>query len=149
MLEESHSERTTTSRTRSSCAAEQVSRAAKPIGSWYTRAMIFDWNPNKAAHNLSRHGVSFAEAATVFDDVLDGKIMNLSIEPADDDELRDEYDLTQLQGGVRSKYVQRYRAGTNLVRLAPDVAAFPNEEAVNAALRLLLEAGKKALEQAA
>jgi hypothetical protein len=75
--------------------------------------------------------------------------MNHSIDPADDDELRDEYDLTQLQGGVRGKYVQRYRAGTNLVRLAPDVAAaFPNEESVNAALRLLLEAGKKALEQA-
>ena len=76
--------------------------------------------------------------------------MNHSIDPADDDELRDAYDLTQLQGGVRGKYVQRYRAGTNLVRLAPDVAAaFPNEEAVNAALRLLLEAGKKALQQAA
>jgi hypothetical protein len=76
--------------------------------------------------------------------------MNHSIDPADDDELRDEYDLTQLQGGVRGKYVQRYRAGTNLVRLAPDVAAaFPNEDAVNAALRLLMEAGKKALEQAA
>jgi hypothetical protein len=76
--------------------------------------------------------------------------MNHSINPADDDELREEYDLTQLQGGVRGKYVQRYRAGTNIVRLAPDVAAaFPNEEAVNAALRLLMEAGKKALEQAA
>lgn len=76
--------------------------------------------------------------------------MNHSINPADDDELRDEYDLTQLQGGVRGKYVQRYRAGTNLVRLAPDVAAaFSNEEAVNSALRLLMEAGKKALEQAA
>lgn len=76
--------------------------------------------------------------------------MNHSIPPADDDEMRDEYDLTQLQGGVRGKYVQRYRAGTNLIRLAPDVAtAFPSEEAVNAALRLLMEAGKKALEQAA
>ena len=76
--------------------------------------------------------------------------MNHSIDPADDDALRDEYDLTQLQGGVRGKYVQRYRAGTNLVRLAPDVAAaFPNEEAVNAALRLLMEVGKKALEQVA
>ncbi len=76
--------------------------------------------------------------------------MNHSINPTDDDELRDEYDLTQLQGGVRGKYVQRYRAGINLVRLAPDVAAaFPNEEAVNGALRLLMEAGKKALEQAA
>jgi hypothetical protein len=76
--------------------------------------------------------------------------MNHSTNPADDDELRDEYDLTQLQGGVRGKYAQRYRASTNIVRLDPDVAAaFPNEESVNTALRLLMEAGKKALEQAA
>jgi hypothetical protein len=75
--------------------------------------------------------------------------MNHSTNP-DDDEMREEYDLTQLQGGVRGKYVQQYRAGTNIVRLAPDVAAaFPTEEAVNTALRLLMEAGKKALEQAA
>lgn len=68
----------------------------------------------------------------------------------DDDDLRDEYDLTQLQGGVRGKYVHRYRTGTNLVRLEPDVAAaFSTEAAVNAALRLLMEAGKKAIEQAA
>ena len=76
--------------------------------------------------------------------------MNHSTNPGDDDELRAEYDLTQLQGGVRGKYVQRYRASTNIVRLEPDVAAaFPNEESVNAALRLLMEAGKKALEQTA
>lgn len=27
----------------------------------------FEWNPNKASRNLSKHGVSFEEAATVFD----------------------------------------------------------------------------------
>ena len=48
-----------------------------------------------------------------------------------DDELRPEYDETTLTGGVRGKYTQRYRAGTNLVRLDPDVAAaFANDEAV-------------------
>lgn len=52
-----------------------------------------------------------------------------------DDELRAEYDLSQLKGGIRGKYVQRYKAGTNLVLLAPDVAeAFPSDEAVNEAL---------------
>jgi len=57
-----------------------------------------------------------------------------------DDELREEYDETLLKNGVRGKYAQRYAAGTNLVRLAPDVAAaFPTEEAVNEALRLLLK----------
>jgi hypothetical protein len=75
--------------------------------------------------------------------------MNHSTNPADDGELRKEYDLTQLQGGVRGKYAQRYRAGTNIVRLAPDVAAaFPNEEAVNEALRLLLKVAKTTVRQA-
>jgi len=62
----------------------------------------------------------------------------ISSEP--EDELRPEYDLKELlKGGVRGKYVERYRAGTNVVVLAPDVArAFPTEEAVNEALRLVL-----------
>ena len=57
-----------------------------------------------------------------------------------DDELRPEYDLHELlKGGVRGKYVARYRAGTNLVLLDPDVAkAFPDEAAVNEALRLVI-----------
>ena len=57
-----------------------------------------------------------------------------------EDELRAEYDLSQLKGGVRGKYAARYMAGTNLVLLAPDVAkAFPSDEAVNEALRLLIQ----------
>ncbi len=28
----------------------------------------FEWDPNKAAHNFSKHGVRFAEAVTVFED---------------------------------------------------------------------------------
>jgi hypothetical protein len=58
----------------------------------------------------------------------------------DDDDLRPEYDLSQLKGGVRGKYLERYRAGTNLALLAPDVrAAFPTDEAVNQALRSLMQ----------
>jgi hypothetical protein len=55
-------------------------------------------------------------------------------------ELRPEYDLHELlKGGVRGKYVARYRAGTNLVLLDPEVAkAFPDEDAVNEALRLVI-----------
>jgi hypothetical protein len=30
----------------------------------------FEWNPDKAALNLEKHGVSFQEAATVFNDPL-------------------------------------------------------------------------------
>ncbi len=61
-----------------------------------------------------------------------------------DDDLRPEYDLSQLlEGGVRGKYADRYREGTNLVLLAPDVAeVFPDEEAVNEALRLVTQLAK-------
>jgi hypothetical protein len=61
-----------------------------------------------------------------------------------DDELRPEYDLRKLlKDGERGKYVARYRAGTNLVLLAPDVAdAFSDEEAVNEALRLVIRMGQ-------
>jgi hypothetical protein len=55
----------------------------------------------------------------------------------DQDTLRPEYDF---RGGVRGKYVARYRAGTNVVVLDPDVAAsFGTAESVNRALRALLE----------
>jgi hypothetical protein len=37
----------------------------------------------------------------------------------EDDEMLPQYDLT---GGVRGKYVERYRQGTNVVLLDPDVA---------------------------
>ncbi len=60
------------------------------------------------------------------------------------DELRPEYDLARLlRHGVQGKYADRYREGTNLVLLAPDVAkAFPTEEAVNEALRLVIQLTK-------
>ena len=58
-----------------------------------------------------------------------------------EDELRPEYDFATMKGGVRGKYAERYRAGTNLALLAPDVAdAFPTDDAVNEALRTILKA---------
>lgn len=61
-----------------------------------------------------------------------------------EDELRPEYNLRKLlKGGVRGKYVERYRSGTNLVLLDPDVAkAFGSEQAVNEALRLVIQLSK-------
>ena len=57
-----------------------------------------------------------------------------------DGELRDEYNFFEFKGGSRGKYAERHRAGTNLVLLAPDVArAFPTDDSVNEALRLLKE----------
>lgn len=60
------------------------------------------------------------------------------------DELRSEYDFSQLKGRTRGKYVERYRAGTNLVLLEPDVAAaFPDARSVNEALRLLIKTSQQ------
>jgi len=57
------------------------------------------------------------------------------------DDLRPEYDFRQLlKTGVQGKYAARFREGTNLVLLAPDVAeAFPTAESVNETLRLVLQ----------
>ena len=64
----------------------------------------------------------------------------------EEDELRPEYDLSQMK--VRSlgrgRYVERYREGTNLVLLAPDVAeVFPDADSVNEALRSLIRMTKE------
>ncbi len=60
------------------------------------------------------------------------------------DELRPEYDMKSLlKDGMRGKYATRYNSGTNLVLLEPDVAkAFPNEKAVNEALKLVIKLTK-------
>ena len=53
-----------------------------------------------------------------------------------DDDLLPEYDFS---GAVRGKYYERYRQGTNVVLLDPDVAAvFRDSAAVNDTLRLLV-----------
>jgi hypothetical protein len=62
----------------------------------------------------------------------------------DSDELRPEYRREDLGAGVRGKYFESYQEGTNLVLLSPDVAkAFPTEQAVNDALRSLIEVAQR------
>jgi hypothetical protein len=57
------------------------------------------------------------------------------------DDLRAEYDLTKLKGGVRGKYYQRARGRTNLVLVEPELAkVFPDADSVNRALRVLRDA---------
>ena len=57
-------------------------------------------------------------------------------------EMRAEYDFS---GGVRGKYVDRYRRGTNVVLLDPEVAeAFPDSKSVNDALRALVAIASRA-----
>jgi hypothetical protein len=60
------------------------------------------------------------------------------------DELRPEYKREDLGPEVRGKYYQAYQEGTNLVLLSPEVAAaFPTEQAVNDALRSLIELAQR------
>jgi len=62
-------------------------------------------------------------------------------EQIEKDEMRAEYDL---RGGVRGKYYQQYREGTNVVLLDSDVAAvFHDSESVNQALRVLIKAASQ------
>lgn len=69
--------------------------------------------------------------------------MKKEVEHEQEDEVRPEYDFSQLEGGVRGKYAERYRAGTNLVLLDLDVAqAFPTAKSVNEALRIVLQSHK-------
>ncbi|MDO8940200.1 MAG: hypothetical protein Q7U98_13690 [Methylicorpusculum sp.] len=59
------------------------------------------------------------------------------------DELRTEYKRSDFGEIERGKYANRIKAETNVVLLDPDIAeAFPNDEAVNKALRYLLEVAK-------
>jgi hypothetical protein len=57
----------------------------------------------------------------------------------DDYELRGEYDFSKMSIVAKGRYARERRAGKNVVLLAPDVAqAFPSDDAVNEALRLVL-----------
>ena len=59
------------------------------------------------------------------------------------DELRPEYKRSDFGALVRGKYAQRVAEATNVVVLEPQVArAFPNDRAVNKALRRLLRGRK-------
>jgi hypothetical protein len=63
-----------------------------------------------------------------------------------DPDMLAEYDFSQ---GVRGKYAQRYHEGTNIIVLSPDVAEyFPDSEAVNAALRALVEIARGSTKKA-
>ncbi len=58
---------------------------------------------------------------------------------ADDYELRDEYDLSKMTVVAKGRYAPHRRAGKNVVLLEDDVVeAFPTDEAVNDALRLVM-----------
>jgi len=54
----------------------------------------------------------------------------------DKNTLRDEYPEELIEAGVRGKYSKRYREGTNVVLIDPELhKLFPDSDAVNRALR--------------
>ncbi|MBI4689139.1 MAG: hypothetical protein HY754_02550 [Nitrospirae bacterium] len=60
------------------------------------------------------------------------------------DEMRKEYKREDLGKGIRGKYYEEYKKGTNLILLSPDVAAaFPDEASVNEALRSLIKIARQ------
>lgn len=74
--------------------------------------------------------------------MLRGKFMK-KVKSEMTDELRPEYKRSDFGEIVRGKYANRIKEETNVVLLEPDIAqAFPNDEAVNKALRYLLEVAK-------
>lgn len=61
----------------------------------------------------------------------------MSNKPDPEAEMLDEYDFSK---GVRGKYVERLKEGSNVVVLEPDVASeFDSPQAVNRALRAYLK----------
>jgi hypothetical protein len=61
----------------------------------------------------------------------------------DNYELRKEYDLSKMTILPKGRFDPKRRIGKNVVVLDPEIAkAFPNDEAVNEALRLLIQATK-------
>ena len=64
------------------------------------------------------------------------------------DELRPEYYREELGDGVRGKYFENFQKGTNLVLLNPEVAeALPTDEAVNNALKFLIDIATKSVDK--
>lgn len=58
----------------------------------------------------------------------------------DEDTLRPEYPAELIKSGIRGKYARRYKEGTNIALISPDLhKLFPNSEAVNLALRKFAE----------
>ena len=66
-----------------------------------------------------------------------------STKKQDDYELREEYDLSKMTILPKGRFDPKRRLGSNVVVLEPEIAkAFPDDQSVNEALRLILKATK-------
>ncbi|MCM3900627.1 MAG: hypothetical protein ND866_02875 [Pyrinomonadaceae bacterium] len=71
--------------------------------------------------------------------------MKKKVNKADlDDDLLPEYDFSKMKLVGRGIYAKRFRSGTNLALLERDVReAFPDDQSVNEALRVIAKAAKQ------
>ena len=121
---------------------------------------LYEWDARKAAANLKKIEYTSRKRDPCSLTRLQGRtrtrIIGARLATSDNsmkkelpaksrDELRQEDDLSRLQGGVRGKYYSRANAGTNLVLIEPDFASlFPDSDTVNRALRVLADAAQAA-----
>lgn len=76
-------------------------------------ALLFEWDPHKAARNLRKHKVSFEDAQTVFSDER-----ALLIDDPDHSETEDRFVLLGLSHSLRLLVVVHcYRADDNVIRI--------------------------------
>ena len=62
---------------------------------------------------------------------------------SEDYDLQEEYDFSEMTVMPKGRYAPERKAGKNLAVLDPDIAAaFPDDESVNKALRLILAISK-------
>jgi len=91
--------------------------------------MRIEWDPKKARSKRAKESETYMKKA----------------KQTQNDDLRPEYRRSDFPKGlVRGKYAQRLRESSNIVVLDPQVArAFPNQEAVNSALRALMQIAER------
>ncbi len=80
-------------------------------------SLTFEWDPNKAASNAKRHGVTFKEACTAFLD-----LRSMTIADPDHSHFEDRYVLIGLSAQMRILVVVHTDRGDNVRIISARVA---------------------------
>ena len=72
-------------------------------------SITFEWDPEKASENIQKHGVSFKEAATCFEDLL-----SKTIHDPDHSEDEERYVLLGMSAQARLLVVVHTERGDNI-----------------------------------
>ena len=96
----------------------------------------FEWDANKANANITKHGVSFEEAATVFQDMKNTTVAEHASSVSD--EMQDEYQFDYSKAKP-NRFASQIGRDQLMIVLDPDVAAvFKTPESVNQVLRAII-----------